>query len=85
MQDKDPSYILNTSFEEDFVQPVIDQATNFVAEQINNSAITSSQFQISTTLDISDKDVQDDIRNDKGLFYYFLFITVLSCLMLKLK
>lgn len=65
MQDKDSSYVLNTSFE-DFVQPVIDQATNFVAEQINNSAITSSRFQISTILNISDKGVQDDRNLNEG-------------------
>ena len=53
----------NNSSDESFVQPVIDQATSSVAKQTNSSANTSSQLHISTSLNVSDRDVQDDVGN----------------------
>lgn len=68
ISDEDPPYVLsNKSYDENFVQPVIDQATNSVAKQTNSSANASSPLHISTSLNVSDRGVQDDVGNlNKG-------------------
>lgn len=60
IHDKGPSYVSNIS-KEDFVQSVMDQATNSLTKQMNSSANTSSRLHIS--LNILDRGAQDDVGN----------------------
>ncbi|XP_070168121.1 probable serine/threonine-protein kinase DDB_G0276461 isoform X1 [Polyergus mexicanus] len=61
IHNEDTSYVpSNTSSDESFVQPVMDQATNSLARETNSSANTSSGLDISMSLNTSGKCARDD-------------------------
>ncbi|KAM0725806.1 hypothetical protein ACS0PU_008532 [Formica fusca] len=61
IHNEDASYVpSNTSSDESFVQPVMDQATNSFARETNSSVNTSSGLDISMSLNTSGKCARDD-------------------------
>lgn len=61
IHDRDPSYEpSNTSSDESFIQPVVDQTTSSVIKETNCSTNTSSGLDISMSLNVSGKCSRDD-------------------------
>jgi len=63
--EKDSAYVpSNISSDENFIQSVMDQTTNIIAEQTNSASNISSRFDISTLRNVSEEDTQDENINE---------------------